>query len=207
MSENGGQTVTISPLTLGGVGETSSAWTQLTREASCFFSTRKEPQPLERAPRHPGLCSPLPCPRSQPWRARLWELGSLAQEVRNSPEKEALLSKGRVDVDKKQSCSWMEVGRGGPKTYPMDGCGWFASSCSKRKHLWILCCSSASSPAHRLGGFIFAEEQSHGWLRIPALIRACLSWVSPSHPSHSTALNYDSASGARDRLWFLPSGF
>lgn len=51
------------------------------------------------------------------------------------------------------------------------------------------------------------EEQSHHWLGIPLLIRACLSWVSPSQPSHSTALNYGSASGAREglvsALWLL----
>ena len=72
-------------------------------------------QPPEHVPRHPGLCSPLPCPGSQPWRACPRELGSLSREVRNSPEQEALLSKGRVDVDEKQSCSGWRRGEGGRK--------------------------------------------------------------------------------------------
>lgn len=73
-------------------------------------------QLLQRVPRRVGSCVPL---SQHP--ARPWDLGSLAQEVRNSPEQEALLSKGRVDVDEKQSCSGWRAGRGGLKTCPMDG--------------------------------------------------------------------------------------
>lgn len=72
-------------------------------------------QLLECVLRHVGFCIPLPQHPACPW-----DLGSLAQ-VRNSPEQEALLSKGRVDVDEKQSCSGCKGGRGGLKTCPMDG--------------------------------------------------------------------------------------
>lgn len=61
------------------------------------------------------LGSAAPCPCSQLWWARPWELGSLALDVRNSLEQEALLSNGRVDVDEKQSCSGWRQGEGGRK--------------------------------------------------------------------------------------------
>lgn len=99
----------------------------------------------------------------------------------------------------------MEGGRGGVKTCPMDGVADGSLHPVPRRNTFESFVVALQEV--RLGGFILTEEQSHGWLGIPALIGACLSWVSPSHPSHSTALNYGSASGAGGGLWFLPSGF
>lgn len=168
-------------------------------------------QPLEHSSRHPRLCGPLPCPSSQPRPARPWELGSLAWKVRNSPGQEALLSEGVVDVDEKQSCAgWRRWGGGGLllKTCPMDWVvGGLLHPVPKGNMFESFVVASQAVWLDGSGGFILAEKQSHRWLGIPGLIRAYLSWVSPSHPSHFTALNYHSANGCRDRLWFLPSTF
>lgn len=147
MSENGGQTTTISPLTPG-LCEASSAWTQLTRGSILPHFNEKRDADCGAYPKASPILQPPALPQ-QP--ARPWQLGSLAPEVRNSRK----LCFQRGEWMWMRSRAVLDGGRErGAENLPDGwGCGWIASSCSKRKHVRILCCSSAATTAAvRLAG-------------------------------------------------------